>query len=102
VTAIFVSCTLIFDSAELGRYSSMAGFFYKVGGLFMKSIEQGAATQVDKFTKSCHSFSKQQLASQLSCIHNHHKVYCALRADPKDCMAWFMDCGTSGKFTRDR
>lgn len=58
---------------ELGRYSSMAGFFYKVGGLFMKSIEQGAATQ----------------------------VYCALRADPKDCMAWFMDCGTSSKYTRD-
>jgi len=54
VTAIIVFCTLIFVSAELGRYSSMAGFFYKVGGLFMKSIEQGAATQVDKFTKSRH------------------------------------------------
>lgn len=54
VTAVIVFCTLIFDSAELGRYSTMAGFFYKVGGLFMKSIAQGAATQVDKFTKSCH------------------------------------------------
>lgn len=58
---------------DLGRYSNMASFFYKVGGLFMKTIPQGAATQ----------------------------VFCALRADPKDCMSWFMDCATSSKFTQD-
>lgn len=58
---------------ELGRYSSMASAFYSIGGLFMKSIPQGAATQ----------------------------VYCALRAEPKDCMSWFSDCAVSSKFTQD-
>ena len=58
---------------DLGRYSTMANVFYKIGTPFMKNIPQGAATQ----------------------------VYCALRADPKDCLAWFSDCATSTKFTRD-
>ena len=41
-----------------------------------------------------------------SCCAHHHRhvsqVYCALRADSKDCMAWFMDCATSSNFTQDR
>lgn len=39
----------------------------------MKSIAQGAATQ----------------------------VFCALRAEPKHCMSWFSDCAVSSKFTQD-
>ena len=39
--------------SDLGRYSTTANVFYKIGGLFMKSIPQGAATQVPAAHLNC-------------------------------------------------
>lgn len=97
--------------SELGRYSTTASIFYKVGGLFMKSIPQGAATQVPfiiytlcrnacmhafVFCMCCKTWLPHRLALILV------QVFCALRADAENCSAWYADCGVSSRCSRDR